>query len=381
MSEDRRYLDLAARLAARAEGDVEPNPLVGCVLVRDGRVIGMGHHRRFGGPHAEVEAIAAAREAGEDPQGSTAYVTLEPCAHHGKQPPCTQALVEAGVARVVCARRDPHPDSAGGSDELRRRGIEVVFPEASETAVRLTDPFIKFTTVGLPWVIVKWAQSVDGRVATRTGESRWISGIRARRRVHRLRARVDAILTGIGTVEADDPLLTARGVRRVRRVARRVVLDPDLRTPIDSTLVRTTDVAPLTVACSEAAAIDEARWEERRRLDGRGVEVVTLPPTAKGLDVRALLRHLAAVHQVTRVLVEAGPRLVGTLLEEDLVDETLVFIAPLLFGDDRARGVARGRAMERLDQARRFRLIRARQLGPDVELRYRRDRTSAEEGA
>jgi len=370
----REYLNMAARLAARAEGDVEPNPMVGCVITRDAHVIGMGHHRRYGEAHAEVEALRDCKARGHDPAGATVYVSLEPCAHHGKQPPCTQALIEARVARVVCARRDPHQQSGEGAQELRKHRIEVEFTDASPLATHLADPFVKRVETGLPWIIAKWAQTIDGRVATRTGESQWISSKLSRRRVHRLRARVDAILTGIGTVSADDPTLTARGVRRVRRVARRVVVDPDMRIPLDSTLVRTTDVAPVTVACSEGASIDEARWEALRRLEARRVEVIALPLTRSAeLDLEALLRRLVDRENTTRVLLEAGPRLLGSMFDEGLIDEAIVYVAPIMFADDRPRSAARGRVVEHLNQALPYRLVRAKRLGEDVELWYRRE--------
>src|ERR1041384_1914007 len=188
-------LDLAGRLARGGAGCVEPNPMVGAVVVRDGVVMGMGHHRRYGGPHAEREALADCRSRGDDPRGATVYVTLEPCCHFGKTPPCTDALIEAGVARVVAARRDPNPASGGGAAVLERAGIGVEFCGNSPSALAVSDPFVKRVTTGLPWVIAKWAQFEDGRMVTRPGEPRWISHEWARRRVHRLRGRVDAIVT------------------------------------------------------------------------------------------------------------------------------------------------------------------------------------------
>ena len=204
MSEAREMLDLAARLAMRAAGDVEPNPMVGCVIVRPGegdlasRIIGRGHHRFFGEEHAEAEALADCCRRGQSPRGATMYVTLEPCNHQGKQPPCTDAIIAAGIGRVVCARRDPNPAAAGGEGKLRAAGIDCEVNDSSVLATRLADPFAKRVTTGLPWVIAKWAQTIDGWIATRTGESKWISGAPSRNKVHRIRARVDAIITAIG---------------------------------------------------------------------------------------------------------------------------------------------------------------------------------------
>jgi diaminohydroxyphosphoribosylaminopyrimidine deaminase/5-amino-6-(5-phosphoribosylamino)uracil reductase len=372
VNEAKHMLDLAARIACRAAGYVEPNPMVGCVVVRDGRVIGMGHHMVFGAPHAEVNALADCAARGEDPRGATVYVTLEPCAHFGKQPPCVDALMTAGVARVVCARRDPHPKGLGGADRLSAAGIAFEICTESAAAVRLSDPFIKRVTTGLPWVIAKWAQTIDGRVGTRTGESKWISCEASRRRVHRTRARVDAILTAVGTLLADDPMLTARGWRR-RKVARRVVIDPGLEIADSAILLRTLEQAPVMIACAD----DALRQQQRKvaTLTAMGVEVVALGSETGGegeVGVDAVLRHLVAAHQATNVLVEAGPGLLGRLFDADLVDEAHVYVAPMVLGDELAKPAARGRVAERLAEAKRFTLQRSKRIADDVLLVYRR---------
>jgi diaminohydroxyphosphoribosylaminopyrimidine deaminase / 5-amino-6-(5-phosphoribosylamino)uracil reductase len=364
-------LNLAARLAARGAGDVEPNPLVGAVIARGDRILGMGHHRRFGGPHAEVEAIADCRARGHNPRGATMYVTLEPCARAGKQPPCTGAILGAGISRVVIARADPHPKGAGGAEVLRERGVAVEFNAGSRLAVDLASPFVKRTTSGLPWVIAKWAQTIDGRVATRTGESKWISGALARARVHRLRARVDAIMVGMGTVRSDDPLLTARDVGRVRRVAVRVIADPRLEMPLTSALVRTAREAPVIAVFDESAG-----GQVRARaaaLEERGVRTVALPADARGISIPALLRFLSWQMGATNVLCEGGPRMLGSLFEAEAVDEAVVYLAPMILGDEHARGGAEGRDAPSLTLARRFALARTKRLGDDVELTYRRE--------
>lgn len=366
-------LNLAARAAMRGAGLVEPNPLVGAVVTRDQRILGVGHHGRFGGLHAEREAIAACRARGFDPRGGTIFVTLEPCRHHGKQPPCTEAIIEAGIERVVIARPDPHSESGGGAAVLRDAGIEVDYCDASELAIAISEPFVRRITTGLPWVIAKWAQTIDGRIATRTGESQWISGEGSRRRVHHLRARVDAILTGLGTVIADDPMLTARGVRRVRRVARRVVVDSLLDIAPEAALVRSADAVPTTIACAKDIAVAQIAVDQRERLEAMGVEIMGVPTRMDSrIDLRLMLRALADHHGIASVLVEAGPGLLGALFEADLVDEAVVYVAPLLLGDERARAVAEGRVAERLSEGRRLRLVRARRVGDDVELTYRR---------
>lgn len=365
-------LDLAARAGYRGLGLVEPNPAVGAVLWRDGVVLGIGHHRRFGGPHAELDALASATRLGHHPRHATLFVTLEPCAQAGRQPACTDAILRAGIARVVCARRDPHPVFGGGAERLRRAGISVEFSSASVAATRLADPFVMRTTARRPWVIAKWAQTIDGRLATATGESQWISGLRARRRVHRLRARVDVILTGIGTVLADDPRLTARHARRRRRIARRVVIDPQLRLPPHAALVTTAADAPLMVCCAADVLASPQGQQRRTLLADRGAEVVGMPADHGRFSLRALLEHLAQTCEATNVLVEAGPRLLGALLAADLVDELLIHVGPILLADPRARSIDAGAPVAALADATRFELICARRLGDDAELLYRR---------
>lgn len=365
-------LTLAARAAMRAAGDVEPNPMVGAVLVRKGRIIGIGHHRRFGGPHAEREALRDCERRGESPRGATLYCTLEPCDHHGKQPPCTEAVLGAGIARVVAARADPNPISGGGAARLRAAGIQFEIDESSIAAVRLSEPFAKRIGVGMPYVIAKWAQTIDGRIATRKGDSKWISNVHSRRRVHRLRARVDAIITGLGTVIADDPMLTARGVRRVRRTAHRVVLDSRLRTPMASAIVRSAAEAPTIIVCAASALESVLRLRKKNELQAAGVRVLPVADGPEGLHIEQLLGYLAREEGATNVLVEAGPRLLGSFFEADAVDEAVVHVAPILLADSSARGAAEGREAPRLSDARRFELTRVKRLGNDMELTYRR---------
>jgi diaminohydroxyphosphoribosylaminopyrimidine deaminase/5-amino-6-(5-phosphoribosylamino)uracil reductase len=357
-ADDRAFLRRAVRLALRGHGGAEPNPMVGCVIVRDGRVIAEGFHRRCGEAHAEAMALA---RAGDAARGATAYVTLEPCNHHGRTPPCSEAMRAAGVARVVYASGDPHPKAQGGAARLAAAGVaveRVPLPEADE----LNRPFLKRIATGLPWIVAKWAQTLDGKIATASGDSRWLSNPRSRSLVHRERGRVDAIVTGIGTVLADDPRLTARGRGR-RRVARRVVVDPDLALP-DGRALLDLSPAPLTVA-TDARRIDSPRGRE---LSGRGVEL--LPLSADG-GLEGVFRELAARHGVATALVESGGGLLGQLFRAGLVDECLVFIAPLLAGDTNAPGPVRGLAAERVADLRRFRLLESRRRGDDVLLRYR----------
>jgi diaminohydroxyphosphoribosylaminopyrimidine deaminase/5-amino-6-(5-phosphoribosylamino)uracil reductase len=357
---------MAARAALRGWGRVEPNPPVGCVLVRDGEVLGIGHHRYFGGSHAEVEAIEACRRRGGDTAGSTAYVTLEPCCHFGKTPPCTDALLRAGVARVVAAASDPNPPAAGGAEVLRRAGVVVEFSQDSPLASGLSTPFRKRVATGMPWVIAKWAQTLDGRIATRTGASRWISGAPARRRVQRLRGRVDAVLTGVGTVRGDDPLLTVREGPRPRRVPMRVVLDPKLETPLASRIVQTAREVPTVLFCGRASGSGADAFR------AAGVRVFEAPLAERGVDLVYVLGYLSRELRVATLMVEAGALLLGSLFEADLVDEAVVYISPLLLGDELAKPAASGRVAESLQHGRTLRLCRAKPLGADIEAIFRR---------
>jgi len=324
----------ASRCAVRGHGRAEPNPLVGCVITSpDGAIIATGAHELFGGPHAEVVAL---RRAGARARGATLYVTLEPCAHHGKTPPCTQAIIDAGVARVIYGQRDPHPQASGGADVLRRAGIETLHaPSAASDA--LCAPFRHWLAEQRPWVTVKWAQTLDGRLAARTGDSKWISSESSRRLVHRERGRTDVILTGIGTVLRDDPLLNARRVRR-RRVARRVVIDAHLKTPSDGRLLSSLAEGPVSIITTKQGL--EAHADRAAILRAGGAEVVGLPASrdAGHVDLDALLKWLFTHHGARHVLVEAGPGVLGGLFRAGLVNSVLLFIAPKLLGDGQAPG-------------------------------------------
>lgn len=353
----------AARLALRGHGGAAPNPMVGC-LIEDpsGQVVGSGCHRRAGDAHAEVVAL---RRAGARARGATMYVTLEPCAHHGRTPPCVDAIRDAGIARVVFARRDPTAVAGGGAERLRAHGVRCDLLE-DPVALSPSAPWVRRVTTGLPWVLVKWAQTIDGFVATRTGDSRWISGERSRALVHRERARSCAILTGIGTVRRDDPLLTARDVS-LRRTARRVVIDPRLETPLESALVRSLASHPLTLITTTRAAASGTG--HAAALARAGAEILPLDPDGRGeIPLAAALRALVRRHAVQHVLVEAGPGLVSRLLREDLVQRVWVFIAPRLLGDATGIRPFIGGPQPDLAGARRLRPLAVRRRGDDALL-------------
>lgn len=325
----------AIELARRGEGHVEPNPMVGAVVVDDAlRLIAEGWHEQFGGPHAEVHAL---RRAGDLARGATLFCTLEPCAHQGKTPPCTEAVLAAGVAKVVIGSHDPFPQVNGrGIARLRQAGVSVETGLLDHDVRQLNAPFRKLIQHGQPWVHAKWAMTLDGRIASRTGASQWISNALSRGRVHDLRGRMDAILVGVGTALADDPLLTARPPGP--RTAMRVVLDSHARLPLDSQLVRTAREGRVLVATTE-----QAPSARRAVLAAEGVEVLVLPNTTRAgapgrggpdgsrVDLQALLQALGA-RRMTNVLVEGGGGLLGALHDQRLIDEVHVFVAPRLLG-------------------------------------------------
>ena len=376
---DRRMLDLAARAAWRGAGDVEPNPQVGCVIgTPQGEVLAIGHHRRFGAAHAEVDALRRCAALGADTAGATAWVTLEPCSHHGKTPPCAQALIDAKIATVVIAQKELADVAIGGAEMLRAAGVEVRLTNASANATRLNQPYVKRMTTGLPWITAKWAQTIDARIATRTGESQWISNERSRAEVHRLRARIDILMTGVGTVRTDDPALTARGVARNRRTPTRLIIDPTLRTPIGARVVETAREVPTIIAC-EPTRSETARGRASA-LEAKGVTILQTPLAGGRLDLRSLLRTLTDDFNAANVMVESGPGLMGSLHREGLIDEFWVFSAPMLLGDPEAMPAVNAGAAPRLADAQRYTLVRLRRFGDDALLIYRRPPGVSSEG-
>jgi len=312
-----------AALAQGKNGKPSPNPHVGAVVVKDGEIIGTGHHERAGADHAE---IAALRAAGDKAVGASLYVTLEPCNHHGRTPPCTEAILASKVARVVIGTRDPNPHvEGGGVEKLRAAGIEVVLGVREEKARAWIAPWAKHITAGLPYVSLKLALSLDGRIATRTGESKWVTGPDARAKVHLLRSRSDGVAIGIGTALADDPRLTVRDAPGDSPM--RIVFDTKLRLPPGSRLVQTARETPTLVLCGLDAAS-----EPEEELVRNGVEVVRSPLSAEGrLDVFAALRALAQ-RNVVSLMVEGGAELAGSFLAGRFADELHVFVAPILLG-------------------------------------------------
>ena len=354
---DARYMRRAVELAGRGLGLTSPNPVVGAVAVRGGEIVGEGFHQRAGEAHAEVSALAA---AGPRAEGATLYVTLEPCVHHGKTPPCVDGILQAGVGRVVVAVQDPNPLVNGrGLERLRDAGVDVTVGVEQEAATRLNRPFFKYITTGRPFVTLKVAMTLDGKIADREGSSRWITGEAARGLVHRMRSQADAILVGIGTVLKDDPGLTVRLERPWPREPFRVVVDSRLRTPPDARLIRAGRPDRVIVAC-----VDLAPPERAKRLDAQGIQLLSLPGSDGRVDLAGLMAALGA-RQIVSVLAEGGSEIGAALLEQGLVDRVAWFVAPCLLGGQAAPGPVGG-AGRRLKEALHLRNVTWTPVGDDL---------------
>jgi diaminohydroxyphosphoribosylaminopyrimidine deaminase / 5-amino-6-(5-phosphoribosylamino)uracil reductase len=366
---DRTHLTRAVELAARGDGLVSPNPIVGAVIARGEEILGEGWHERLGGAHAEVNAIAACGEASLS--GATLYVTLEPCCHTGRTGPCTEAILAAGIGRVVVASDDPTEKASGrGLGILRDEGVEVVLGDG-EIATRarlLNQPFRKHARVGRPWILFKSAMTLDGKVATRAGDSQWISGTESRARAHGWRASLDAVIVGIGTVLADDPQLTARpegAPVELERQPRRVVFDSLARLPVDSQLLVSADDVPLTVVVSRAAA-----RADTDALEAAGAQVIVASGENEQARVRNALDQLGAIG-VTSALLEGGPHLAGSFLDSGEIDEVRLFLAPMLLGGRTARDPLEGEGVERISEAMRALTLECERVGEDLMISAR----------
>jgi len=362
---DRRAMSRALALAEKGLESAHPNPRVGCVIAKGERVIAEGWHERTGEAHAEAAALLAATESVE---GATAYVTLEPCSHYGRTPPCANALIDARIARVVFAVQDPDPRVSGkGAELLRRAGIKVETGLMEAGAVEMNIGFMKRLRSGVPWTTVKLAMSLDGRTALANGESQWITGEQAREDVQHWRARSSVVITGVGTVLADNPLLNVRLGGDRRRQPGRVVLDTHLRTPPNARLFESGGGGQVVVYWGGGADA-EAR---RAALINRGARVEIVPLAADGrLNLKTVLELLARAESVNEVLVEAGATLAGRLITEGLVDELLLYVAPKLLGPD-ARPLVQLPQLRQLSDASRFSLVDAARIGDDLRLRLR----------
>jgi len=355
---DDRFMWAALDLARRGRGKTNPNPMVGAVVVRDGEIVGTGYHQAAGAPHAEVMAL---QKAGESARGAVLYVNLEPCVHRGRTGPCVKAIIRAGISKVVAAMEDPNPLVAGkGFEKLKAAGVKVKTGVLEDKARQLNEVYIKYITTGRPFVIIKSAVTADGKTATRTGRSRWITGEKARAFVHRLRNNSDAIAVGIGTVLHDDPLLTTRLEEGGGKDPLRVVVDSRARLPLDARMINMPSRASTVLATTAAAPLDK-----RQALEEKGVEILLLPDREGRVDLAALMAELGE-RGVCQLLVEGGGTLNYSLLEAGLLDKLMLFIAPLIVGGRESPTSFEGGGVARLDEAWRLDNLEIKQYDGDL---------------
>jgi len=362
---EEQFMKRAIELAKQGAGWTAPNPLVGAVVVKNGRVIGEGYHRKYGELHAERNALAACTE---DPAGATLYVTLEPCCHYGKTPPCTEIIIEKKIAKVVIGSRDPNPKVAGkGARILREHGIEVVEDYMREACDALNPVFFHYITTKTPYVVLKFAMTLDGKIATRTGASKWITGEAARNHVHQLRGRYAGILAGIGTVLADDPMLNCRidGAHQPLRI----ILDSQLRIPMGSRLVRSAKEYPLLIVCNESTRDREEGTSRIQKLEEAGAKVWTLPEKNGHPDLNVLMQRLGE-EKIDSVLIEGGGTVNEAALKAHIVHHVYAYIAPKIFGGEDAKTPVEGSGIRLPQECAKLRLAKITVLLNDMLLEY-----------
>lgn len=362
---EEQFMKRAIELAKQGAGWTAPNPLVGAVVVKNGRVIGEGYHRKYGELHAERNALAACTE---DPAGATLYVTLEPCCHYGKTPPCTEIIIEKKIAKVVIGSRDPNPKVAGkGARILREHGIEVVEDYLREACDALNPVFFHYITTKTPYVVLKFAMTLDGKIATRTGAAKWITGEAARNHVHQLRGRYAGILAGIGTVLADDPMLNCRidGAHQPLRI----ILDCQLRIPMGSRLVRSAKEYPLLIVCNESTRDREEGTSRIQKLEEAGAKVWTLPEKNGHPDLNVLMQRLGE-EKIDSVLIEGGGTVNEAALKAHIVHHVYAYIAPKIFGGEDAKTPVEGSGIRLPQECANLRLAKITVLLNDMLLEY-----------
>lgn len=362
---EEQFMKRAIELAKQGAGWTAPNPLVGAVVVKNGRVIGEGYHRKYGELHAERNALAACTE---DPAGATLYVTLEPCCHYGKTPPCTEIIIEKKIAKVVIGSRDPNPKVAGkGARILREHGIEVVEDYMREACDALNPVFFHYITTKTPYVVLKFAMTLDGKIATRTGASKWITGEAARNHVHQLRGRYAGILAGIGTVLADDPMLNCRidGAHQPLRI----ILDSHLRIPMGSRLVRSAKEYPLLIVCNESTRDREEGASRIQKLEEAGAKVWNLPEKNGHPDLNVLMQRLGE-EKIDSVLIEGGGTVNEAALKAHIVHHVYAYIAPKIFGGEDAKTPVEGSGIRLPQECAKLRLAKITVLLNDMLLEY-----------
>lgn len=364
---ERKYMLRAIELAKKAEGYTNPNPMVGAVIVKDGKIIGEGFHERCGELHAERNAI---KNLSENALGATIYVTLEPCCHHGKTPPCTEAIIENKIGRVVIGSRDPNPLVAGkGAKLLREHGIEVIEDFMKEECDEINQVFFHYITTKTPYVVMKYAMTCDGKIATKTGDSKWITGEAARAKVQQMRHKYMGIMAGIGTVLADDPMLNVR-VEGLKSPIR-IICDSKLRIPLDSQIVKTAGAYKTIVACGSGNGKEVAGdfGKKKEALEACGVSVISLPDENGQVDLVKLMKWLGE-NSIDSVFVEGGGTLNDSLLRAGLVNRVEAFVAPKLFGGNEAKTPVCGIGIEKVSECTMLRLKEVKQIGEDVLLSY-----------
>lgn len=369
---EEKYMRRAIELAKKGSGHVNPNPLVGAVIVRDGEIIGEGYHECYGQLHAERNAIANAKKRGNSLEGSTIYVTLEPCCHYGKTPPCTEAIIKEKIARVVVGSDDPNPLVSGkGFQMLREKGIEVIPHFLKEECDAMNHVFFHYIRTGTPYVAMKYAMTMDGKIACYTGDSKWVTGEESRAHVQTLRNHYKGIMAGIGTVLADDPMLNCR--IEGGRDPIRIIADSHLRIPIDSQLVRTAGQQPLIVAC-----LPDADEEKAAQLQEKGVEVLRIPGVTTAditeeqkevISLPVLMKELGA-RKIDGILLEGGGQLNESALQAGIVDRIYCYIAPKIFGGAQAKTPVEGQGLTRAADAWQFNRIGMQEFGQDILLEY-----------
>ena len=362
MTADERFMNLAIRLALKGQGKVSPNPMVGAVIVKQGKIVGRGFHHQSGRPHAEINAL---RQAGRRAKGATLYVTLEPCCSFGKTPPCADAIIKSGIKQVVIASRDQNPLNKGGITILKKKGLKVKTGVLRQKARDLNESYFKFITQQSPFVVVKIAETLDGKIATASGNSKWITSPPARRYSHRLRGQTDAILVGINTILRDNPLLTTRYPSSATSPVK-IIVDSKSKLPLNAKILSRMSPAQTIVATTRFA--DKSKI---KALQDKGVHVITDLPARRAknfkerLSLKSLMKRLAKLN-ITSVLIEGGGKIIASALEEKIVDKLLIFIAPKIIGGEEAVTSVEGRGINRINQAIRIRGLKIKKIGQDI---------------
>jgi diaminohydroxyphosphoribosylaminopyrimidine deaminase/5-amino-6-(5-phosphoribosylamino)uracil reductase len=361
--DDRYFMKMALRLARKGEGYTSPNPMVGAILVREGKIVGKGYHLQPGGAHAEVNAI---RNAGKEAKGSTLYVNLEPCNHFGRTPPCTQAIIEAQIKRVVVAMKDPNPDVQGrGIPFLQAQGIAVTEGVCEDEARRLNEVFIKYIVTKRPFVTAKCAATLDGRIATKTGDSKWISNEKSRRFVHRLRNAYDAVMVGVSTVLRDDPMLTTRLSGRRGADPIRIILDTHLSIPENASVLRVESESDTLIIVGENETFDAKQGEKQAKIEKKRIHILRSPIKNGRIDLDALMDILGK-KMISSILIEGGSQVFGSAIADGIVDKIIMFYAPKLLGGDDGVPICRGIGPESMEHSIPVKHVRSRRFGEDI---------------